>query len=104
MTFHHREWSMQEIRRRKTLGNHVTRLHQLQRQLVRVGVSQATTDDDAVFHKDITLHELADGGLLFERPGYMRWNRLVRKRHRRFSQLGREHIKEKHLPGERFSG
>src|SRR5215213_11930155 len=104
MSFDHRQWTMQEVCRRESLRDDVTGLHQLQSQLVRVCVSEAAADDDAVFHEDVALDELGYRGLLFERARHELRNQLIRKRRRVPGELGSEHIKEEHLAGESLRG
>src|SRR6185437_7499806 len=102
MPLNHREWTMQEMRRREPLRDDVTRLHQLQRQLVRIRVSETATNNDTVFHEHVTLYEFDYRRLLVERARDEFRDRFVRKRHRARRQLSREHIKKEHLAGERL--
>src|SRR3954452_16509780 len=102
MPLDHREWSMQEISRRESLRDHVTRLHKLERELVRVRVCKAATHDDTVFHEHVPLNELGYRRLLFERAGDEFRNGFIRKLERVSGQLRCEHIKEEHLARESF--
>ena len=52
------ERAVEKVGRRETLGDDVARLHQLERELVRIAVVHPASDDDAVFHERISLDEI----------------------------------------------
>ena len=54
------ERAVEKVGRRETLGDDVARLHQLERELVRIAVVHPASDDDAVFHERISLDEILD--------------------------------------------
>ena len=64
--FHQGDGPVHQVRRRETLRHHVARLHQLESELLRVGVVQAAAHGHRPGHKHVPLHNLADP--FFESP------------------------------------